>query len=69
MLPEERIHPLILQTVLRYQSYRWGTAMIQSLIRRRFGVRIGSRCIETIRNGASCTERCLESCPFKNVVM
>ncbi len=69
MLPEERVHPLIIRSVLRYLSYHWGTAMIQNLIRCRFGVRISSRCIRTIQSGASCTEHCLSDCPFQNVVM
>lgn len=67
--PEEQIHPLVLQTILRYLSYGWGSAMIQSLIRYRFDVRLGLQCLNTIRRGERCTPHCQENCPWKNYIM
>ncbi|MBR0355258.1 MAG: hypothetical protein IJK35_07785 [Oscillospiraceae bacterium] len=68
-MPEERMHPLVWQTILRYLSYGWGTAIIQDLIRFRFGVKISLRCLNTIRRGGTCTGHCLETCPWKNYFM
>lgn len=68
-MPEEKIHPLVMQTILRYLSYHWGTALIQSLIRYRFGVKLSLQCLNTIRNGSACTKHCEENCPWENYVM
>lgn len=52
-------------SVRRYLSYNWGNSMIISLVRRRFGVRITSRCVETLRKGTFCTPKCREHCVFR----
>lgn len=69
MSPEERMHPLVYQTLLRYFSYHWGNALIQSLIRYRFGIRLSVRCLDALRNGERCGARCMDNCPFQNYVM
>lgn len=69
MKPEERMHPLVYQSLVRYLGYRWGDALIQSLIRYRFGLRISHRCLEAFRKGDDCTPRCMESCPFRDYIM
>lgn len=69
MRPEERMHPLVYQTLIRYFSYRWGNALIQSLIRYRFGLRLSVRCLETFQKGEDCNVRCQENCPFRYFIM
>ena len=68
-MPEERMHPLVYQTILRSLGYGWGTAIIQDLIRFRFDVKISLHCLNTIRARGRCTRRCLESCVWNNYVM
>ena len=50
----------------RYLSYGWGNSIIVSLVRRRFGARISSRCIDSMRKGLPCTPKCRENCVFRN---
>ena len=69
MKPEENMHPLIYQSLLRYIGYGWGNALIQSLIRYRFNVKLSQRCLNTFRCNGDCSARCLESCPMRNSVM
>ena len=69
MKPEENMHPLIYQSLLRYIGYGWGNALIQSLIRYRFNVRLSQRCLNTFRQNGVCTPHCQSSCPFRNNVM
>ena len=54
------------RSVRRYLSYGWGNSIIVSLVRRRFGARISSRCIDSMRNGLPCTPKCRETCVFRN---
>ena len=51
--------------MMRYLSYGWGNSIIGSLVRRRFGARILSRCIDNLRKGLPCTPRCRENCVFQ----
>ena len=69
MKPEEQMHPLIYQTLVRYIGYGWGDAIIQSLIRYRFNVIISHHCLRTFREGGDCTAHCQSVCPWKNYVM
>lgn len=69
MKPEENLHPLVYQSLLRYIGYGWGNALIQSLIRYRFNVKISQRCLNTFRNGENCTAQCQMHCPFLKYVM
>lgn len=69
MKPDEVIHPLIYQSLNRYLSYHWGDALIQSLIRCRFNVKMSVRCLRTLREDKNCTASCFERCPFRNIVM
>ena len=65
MKPEENMHPLIYQSLVRYVGYGWGNTLIQSLIRFRFNVRISQRCLKTFREGGSCSVHCQSLCPFR----
>ena len=49
MKPEENLHPLVYQSLLRYIGYGWNNALIQSLVRYRFNVKISQRCLNTFR--------------------
>lgn len=69
MKPDERIHPLIYQSIVRYFSYGWGNAIIQDLLRFRFNVKISSRCLNTLRSDGDCTAHCQSLCPFQNDIM
>ncbi len=69
MKPEENMHPLIYQSLLRYIGYGWGNALIQSLIRYRFNVRLSQRCLNTFRQNGNCSVRCQSQCPFRNNIM
>lgn len=69
MRPEENIHPLIYQSLQRYISYGWGNALIQSLLRFRFNVKISRRCLKTLREGGSCSAQCQSLCPFQKIIM
>lgn len=69
MKPEELMHPLVAESIRRYQLYGWGPALIQQLLRRRFNVKVGQRCLQSFREGKDCTPRCLENCPFKKYIM
>lgn len=53
-------------SVRRYLSYGWGNSIIVSLVRRRFGARISSRCIDMLRKNTLCTPKCLENCVFRD---
>ena len=53
-------------SVRRYLSYGWGNSIIVSLVRRRFGARISSRCIDSMCKGLPCTPKCRENCVFRN---
>lgn len=53
-------------SVRRYLSYGWGNSIIVSLVRRRFGARMSSRCVEMLRNNTSCTPKCRENCVFRD---
>ena len=63
------MHPLACESIRRWLGYHWGSALIQDLTRARFGLRLSRRCLDTLRNGAECSARCRESCPFKDGVM
>ena len=65
MKPEELLHPMILQAVKRYISYRWDNGIIQDLVRFRFNVRLSAKCLKAIRNDESCTEYCRSHCVLK----
>lgn len=69
MKPEEQMHPLVYQSLVRYIGYGWGDAIIQSLIRYRFNVKISHRCLKTFRCGEDCTAHCLSVCPYHKIVM
>ena len=69
MKPEEVMHPLIYQSLRRYIAYGWGNALIQSLIRYRFNVRISQRCLKTFREDGCCSAQCQSLCPFRKIVM
>lgn len=53
-------------SVRRYLSYGWGNSLIVSLVRRRFGARISSRCIDNLRKNTPCTPKCRENCVFRD---
>ena len=57
--------PEVESSVRRYLSYGWGNSIIVSLVRRRFGARILSRCIDNMRKGLPCTPKCRENCVFR----
>lgn len=65
MTPEEMLHPMIMQSIRRYISYGWNNALIQDLIRFRFGVRLSGKCLQAIRSGTPCTEYCQSYCVLK----
>ena len=69
MKPDEVLHPLVYQSLLRYVGYGWGNALIQSLLRYRFNVKISQRCLNTFRSGGDCTAQCQSLCPFRNNIM
>lgn len=69
MKPEERMHPLVQQALRRYISYGWQNALILNLIRYRFNVRLSTQCLETFREGKSCTAYCESHCPWKDYIM
>ena len=58
--------PEVESSVRRYLSYGWGNSIIVSLVRRRFGARILSRCIDNLSKGLPCTPRCRENCVFQS---
>ena len=58
--------PEVESSVRRYLSYGWGNSIIVSLVRRRFGARILSRCIDNLRKGLPCTPKCRENCVFQS---
>ena len=58
--------PEVESSVRRYLSYGWGNSIIVSLVRRRFGARILSRCIDNLRKGLHCTPKCRENCVFQS---
>ena len=58
--------PEVESSVRRYLSYGWGNSIIVSLVRRRFGARILSRCIDNLRKELPCTPRCRENCVFQS---
>lgn len=60
--------PEVESSVRRYLSYGWGNSIIVSLVRRRFGARILSRCIDNLRKGLPRTPKCRENCIFRNDV-
>ncbi|MBQ5978202.1 MAG: hypothetical protein IJL51_08730 [Oscillospiraceae bacterium] len=69
MKPEENLHPLVYQSLLRYLGYGWNNALIQSLLRYRFNVKISQRCLNTFRKGGNCSTQCQSLCPFLKSVM
>ncbi len=69
MKPEQRMHPLVYQSVKRYLGYRWGNAIIQDLLRFRFGLKISVRCLKTIREDGACSIQSQSLCPFRQNVM
>ena len=65
MTQADRMPLEVESSVRRYLSYGWGNSIIVSLVRRRFGVRILSRCIDNMRKGLLCTPKCRENCVFR----
>lgn len=65
MTQADRMPLEVESSVRRYLSYGWGNSIIVSLVRRRFGVRILSRCIDNMRKGLPCTPKCRENCVFR----
>ena len=63
--PLDLLPPVIAQSLRRYLSYHWGTSLILALVKRRHGVKLSHRCVDNLRNGTNCTERCREHCVLK----
>ena len=66
MTQTDRMPLEVESSVRRYLSYGWGNSIIISLVRRRFGARISSRCLNNMRKGLPCTPKCRENCVFRN---
>lgn len=54
--------------ILRYIHYGWGNSIIQSLIFRRHGVKLGNKCIDHLRSNTPCSKRCMENCVLKRYI-
>ncbi len=63
--PLEQLPPVVTASLRRYLSYRWGNAIILDLIKRRHGVKLSHKCVDNLRRGTPCTERCAERCVLK----
>ena len=66
MTQTDRMPLEVESSVRRYLSYGWGNSIIVSLVRRRFGARISSLCIDSMLKGLPCTPNCRENCVFRN---
>ena len=65
MTPLQTLPPVIMQSLRRYLSYRWGNSIILDLIKRRHGVKLSHKCIDNLRFGRDCTPYCMERCVLK----
>ena len=53
--------------IRRYTAYNWKTRFIIALIQRRFDAPIRSKCVRNIRDNISCSPKCAETCPIRQV--
>ena len=62
MTPKEKLPPLVLEDIERYQSYRWKPGMIEDIVYRRHGLRVTKNCLKALAEDKPCPGRCTEHC-------
>ena len=60
--PYHHLHLRVFLDIQRYLSYGWANTLIQSLILRRYGVCITSKCVRAIRDHTPCPAACQDKC-------
>ncbi len=62
MTPREKLPPLVLEDIERYQSYHWKPGVIEDIVYRRHGLRVTKNCLKALAENKTCPRRCEECC-------
>lgn len=52
----------VVETIKKGVSYHWKDSIIVNLVKRKYGVKVTSRCVRHFRNDVPCPAACREKC-------